>query len=340
MKRPKLRMLAIPVLAGLALTACTASPSPSGDPSSPAGSSSPGGGSGTEKPVIGISVKTITNDPFQAAWVKAAQEKVEALGGEAQVLTAGGQTAIANQVSQLNDLVAKQVDGIIVSPLDGSAVVPALKNAKEAGVPVIIVDQPIAAGNDDLYETLIATDNVEAGKQLASYLVSNIGKPNPKVAIIEGAPGSVAGDDRKKGFLEGLQAGGVTPVASASGEWSNDKALTAMENILTAHGDLDAVLSASDVMVDGILQALAGGGRTDVKVLAIDGSKRGVQGVIDGELMADNTQNPIRMGELAAENLIGIAKGEVKSGSLPKYVDSGTQTVTSENAQEALKTAF
>lgn len=328
MKHIKFGLLAFPVALSLAMAGCSTSSVPSA------------GAASTGKPVIGISVKTITNDPFQAAWVKAAEAKVKELGGEAQVLTAGGQTAIANQVSQLNDLVAKKVSGIIVSPLDGSAIVPALKNAKDANVPVIIVDQPIAAGNDQLYETLIATDNVAAGTALATYLVQNIGKPDPKVAIIEGAPGSVAGDDRKAGFLAGLQTGKVTPVASASGEWSNDKALAAMENILTAQSDLDAVLSASDVMVDGILQALAGAGRTNVKVFAIDGSTRGIQGVLDGELMADNTQDPIHMGELAAENLIGIAKGEIKAGSLPKYVDSGTATITIKNAEEALKKAF
>lgn len=325
---------------GLTLTGCSPGQSDTSAPATAESGTTTADGSSGEGPVIGISAKTITNDPFQAAWVEAAAAAVEDLGGEAQVLTAGGQTAIANQVSQLNDLVAKNVDGIIVSPLDGSAVVPALMNAADAGIPVIIVDQPIADGNEELYETLIATDNVEAGRQLGTYLVENIGTSDPKVAIIEGAPGSVAGDDRKTGFLEGLASGGVTPVASASGEWSNDKALTAMENILTAHAELDAVLSASDVMVDGILQALAGADRTNVKVLAIDGSERGIQGVLDGELMADNTQDPIRMGELAAENIIGLANGEIESGSLEKYVDSGTTTVTIETAEEAMEKAF
>ena len=79
-------------------------------------------------------------------------------------------------------------------------------------------------------------------------------------------------------------------MASASGEWANDKALAAMENILTAHPDLNAVLSASDVMVDGILQALAGAKKTGTSVLAIDGSKVGIQGVIDGQ--APGRQHP------------------------------------------------
>ena len=293
-----------------------------------------------EGPVIGLSVKTITNDPFQAAWVQAATDKVEELGGSVQLLVAGGQTAVASQSSQLEDLVTQQVDGIIVSPLDGSAVLPALQKAKDAGVPVILVDQPIAADNEELYEVLIATDNVNAGRELATYLVTAMPDPELKVAIIEGAPGSVAGDDRLTGFAEGLASGGITPVASATGEWDNAKALAAMENILTANPDLQAVLSASDVMVDGILQALAGAGKTDVAVLAIDGSTVGIQGVLDGKLLADNTQDPMAMGSMAAEFAVGIANGEIEPGSLEKYIDSGTTTVTIDNAEEAMERAF
>ena len=300
----------------------------------------PAGAVAQDGPVIGLSVKTITNDPFQAAWVQAATEKVEELGGTVQLLVAGGQTAVASQSSQLEDLVTQQVDGIIVSPLDGSAVLPALQKAKDAGVPVILVDQPIAAGNEELYETLIATDNVNAGRQLATYLVTAMPDPELKVAIIEGAPGSVAGDDRLTGFMEGLASGGIEPVASATGEWDNAKALAAMENILTANPDLQAVLSASDVMVDGILQALAGAGKTDVAVLAIDGSTVGIQGVLDGKLLADNTQDPMAMGSMAAEFAVGIANGEIEAGSLEKYIDSGTTTVTIENAEEAMEKAF
>lgn len=300
----------------------------------------PAGAVAQDGPVIGLSVKTITNDPFQAAWVQAATDKVEELGGTVQLLVAGGQTAVASQSSQLEDLVTQQVDGIIVSPLDGSAVLPALQKAKDAGVPVILVDQPIAAGNEELYETLIATDNVNAGRQLATYLVTAMPDPELKVAIIEGAPGSVAGDDRLTGFMEGLASGGIEPVASATGEWDNAKALAAMENILTANPDLQAVLSASDVMVDGILQALAGAGKTDVAVLAIDGSTVGIQGVLDGKLLADNTQDPMAMGSMAAEFAVGIANGEIEPGSLEKYIDSGTTTVTIENAEEAMEKAF
>jgi ribose transport system substrate-binding protein len=331
-------------LAGCGSSGASATPAaPSASPAA-AASASPAAAASASAPasalVIGISVKTITNDPFQTAWVNAATSKIEALGGTVRLLVAGGETAVATQASQLNDLITQQVNGLIVNPIDGAAVVPVLQKAIAANIPVVTVDSPVAPGNDSLFETFIATDNVKAGTDLATYLVANIGKPDPKVAIIQGAPGSLAGDDRNKGFLAGLATKNVTPVASASGQWDNAKALTAMENILTAHPDLDAVLSASDVMVDGILQALAGAGKTTVKVLAIDGSKVGIQGVIDGKLMADNTQDPMQMGTLAAQDIFGLANGTIARGSLPKYIDSGTQTVTKENAQQALAKAF
>jgi ABC-type sugar transport system substrate-binding protein len=77
-----------------------------------------------------------------------------------------------------------------------------------------------------------------------------------------------------------------------------------------------------------------------VKILAIDGSKVGVQGVMDGWIMADNTQDPMAMGSMAAEYAMQMAAGEIASGSLEKYIDSGTVTVTTENAEEAMAKAF
>jgi ribose transport system substrate-binding protein len=122
--------------------------------------------------------------------------------------------------------------------------------------------------------------------------------------------------------------------------WDNATALAAMETILQANPDLQAVLSASDVMVDGIRQALAGAGKTDVKILAIDGSTVGIQGVMDGWIMADNTQDPMAMGSMAADYAMQMAAGTLEPGSLEKYIDSGTVTVTTENAEEAMAKAF
>lgn len=323
--------LATLAVAGLALAGCAG------------GSTGGGGGEGggdAAGPVVGISVKTITNDPFQQAWVDAATESVEAAGGKAVLLTAGGQTAVANQVSQVNDLIAQQVDALIVNPIDGQAIVPALQRAQSSDIPVVIVDSAVAEGNEDLYETFIATDNVLAGEQAAEFLTEGL-DADAEVAIVEGAAGSLPGDQRKEGFLKGLDAEGIEPVASAAGDWASDKALTVTENILTANPNVTAILTAGGPMVDGIIQALANANKSDsVKVVTIDGSSQSIQQVIDGQIFALNTQDPVKMGSLAGENAVGLADGEIEKGSLEKYVDSGTLTVSIDNAEDQLADAF
>jgi ABC-type sugar transport system substrate-binding protein len=293
---------------------------------------------GSAKPVIGISVKTITNDTFQEAWVHAAEAEIKKEGGTSVLLTAGGQTAVANQVSQVNDLVSRHVKALIVDPIDGQAIVPALKRAKAANIPVVIVDSAVATGNEALYQTYIATDNVAAAKQSAEFLVKALNDPSAQVAVIEGAAGSVPGDQRRDGFLAGLKEGGITPVASAAGDWASDKALTATENILTAHPKVTAILTAGGPMVDGIVQAVAG--KPNIKVITIDGSKESIQYIIDGKVFALNTQDPVQMGKLGAQDAVGLAKGSIKPGSLNKYIDSGTKTISTDNAKAALANAF
>jgi ABC-type sugar transport system substrate-binding protein len=290
-------------------------------------------------PVIGISVKTLTNDPFQAAWVASAQKELAKLGAKADLLTAGGETATAKQVSQIENMITAHVNGLIIDPIDGSAVVPALVKAKAAKIPVVVVDSAVAAGHESLYQTFIATDNVQAAYEAATYLAGRLGATG-KVAIIEGAAGSIPGEQRTQGFEQGLKAKGLKPVAEAAGNWDDSTAFKVMQNILTAQPDLNGALVASDVMIDGVLQALTDAHKTGVSVAAIDGSKVGIQAVISGKLAADNTQNPNQMGTLGAKDIVGMVHGTIKLNSLPKFINSGTVTVTKANAQAALALAF
>jgi len=153
---------------------------------------------------IAFSLKTITNDDFQKAIADSIQAAVEGSGNTFELVTAGDQTNVANQVKQLEDLIAKKVDAIILSPMDANAVIPALKKAKEAKIPVILVDQTIAAGNEDLYVTYIGTDNFNAGKEAGKKVAEWLGNAG-NVMIVRGANGSSAGDQRVDGFKAGIE---------------------------------------------------------------------------------------------------------------------------------------
>lgn len=278
-------------------------------------------------PEIAFSLKTITNDAFQKAIADSVEAAAKAAGAKFTLVTAGQQTAVSTQVSQVEDLIAKGIDGIVLSPMDSKAVIPVLKKAKDAGIPVVLVDQTIEDGNEDLYISYIGTDNFNAGKVAGETLAAALGG-NGNVLIVRGASGSSAGDDRVDGFKAGIAGSNLRVVGEQPGNWANDKAMQATENMLQANSDVQGLFTASDVMLNGILTALENAGKTDVKILSVDGSDDVKEMIKDGEVYGSMAQFPDVMGSKAIELLMGAINGTLDLNSVPKYIDSGTVCIT------------
>jgi len=172
------------------------------------------------KGTVALSLKTITNDDFQKALADAVKAQVESSGYTFLLVTAGEQTAVSTQVNQVEDLIAKKVTGIILNPMDGNAVVPVLGKAHDAGIPVVIVDSPVAKGHEGLYITFVGTDNFNAGVQAGKQMVQSLGNKG-QVLVVRGANGSLAGDNRVDGFKKGLEGSGVTIAGEQPGDWTN-----------------------------------------------------------------------------------------------------------------------
>ena len=288
---------------------------------------------------IGFSVKTLTNEPSQAFIADMIQTKVEEAGCEFVLATTDSAEDVAQQVSQIEDMLVSGIDALIVNPLDSNAIIPALERCKEENVPVIMVDSGPAEGTDEsLYVTYIGTDNyagsVTAGEKMAEELGGE-----GKVVIVRGVSGNTAGEARANGFKAGLEGTNVEVVAEQPGNWSNDDALQAMENMLIANPDIDGVYSCSDVMLDGILEAIDSAGADGILIYSFDGLTNGCQLVLDGRVQATMQQYPSVMGELAVEYLLQILNGEKTADDFEKFVDSGVAYVTQENAEEALQNA-
>lgn len=291
-----------------------------------------------KKPRVAVVVKTLTGDIFQLKMAEAARDRAIELGAEAEIYQAGGHTAVQKMVQIIEDVVVKGVDIIVISPLDAKSVVPAFQMAKEEGVIVICMDQ--AAEGDD-YVTYIATDNYAAagiGAEFAKKILDGKGK----VMIIEGAPGSSTAVARRDGFGDNVVKGSeIEVVASQSGYWQNDKAMEATQNVLQANPDVDLIFCSSDVMVGGVVEAVKLAGKEGkIKIISFDGSSFGINLVKDGRITADVGQFPVRIGQMSVEKGIDIFNGTIKASDLPKFIDSGTQLITSENAEKALKDAF
>lgn len=289
-------------------------------------------------PKVAVVVKTLTGDVFQVKMAEAARDEAKKLGGQAEIYQAGGQTAVAQMVSIIEDLIQKKTDIIIISPLDRKAVVPAFEEAKKAGVIVVLMDQG-AEGSD--YATLVATDNYKAGVIAADYVKTTLsGKGN--VLVVEGAPGSEAGDRRRDGFKENVvKDSEIKIVGSQSGMWTTEGAMKATENMLQAHPDADLIYSCSDVMLAGVMEAIKAAGKEGkVKVMSFDGSSVGIQFIKDGKVIGSMAQYPVRQGTLAADFGMGLWHGTIDAKALPKYIDTGTGLITKDNADEALKESF
>lgn len=280
---------------------------------------------------IAFSLKTVTNDAFQAGIADAIEKNVTDAGHKFTLVTAGDETAVSTQVTQIEDLIVKGVDALIVNPMDANAVIPALQKAKDAGIPVVLVDSTIAEGNEALYVTYVGTDNFNAAKIGAEKLTEVLGNEG-KVVIVRGANGNSVGDARVDGFKAGL-GDGIEIVGEQPGDWSNDVAKQVTENMLQANPEVDGLFTASDVMLDGILQAMDDAKREGIQIMSFDGSDDGKALIEEGLVLGTMAQFPDEMGKIAVDTLLGVLDGSVDAASVEKYIDSGTECITAENLE-------
>lgn len=278
---------------------------------------------------VAFSLKTVTNDAFQQAIADAVQAECEAKGMNFTLVTAGDETAVATQVTQIEDQITKGVDALIVNPMDANAVIPALEKAKEAGIPVILVDSTIEAGHEDLYVTYIGTDNYAAAEQGAQVLSEALGGTG-EVLLVRGANGNSVGNARADGFTAGL-ADGITLVGEQPGDWSNDVAKQVTENMLQANPNVTGIMSCSDVMVDGILQAIEDCGMSgnNIQIMSFDGDS--IELIEEGLVLGTMAQFPAVMGAEAVDTIYSILNGDATADSFDKYIDSGTACFTIDN---------
>lgn len=288
---------------------------------------------------IGIIVRTMVNDPFQVAMADAAAAKAKEFGLEPIVLTAMGHGDIQEQQNIVEDLVQQKVAGILLAPLDTQALKAAMEGAAAAGIPIVLFDSnPI---EDAPFITAIGTDNVAASSIAADYLINKFdGKA--KVAQLEGEPGAQNAAFRVKGFQDRLkEAPGMELVASQTGHWTTAGAMAAMENIIQAHPDLDAVFASSDMMGVGAVEALRAVDKLGhVTLVTFDGIPEGIDLILQGVSDGDVAQFPTRMGEMGVIVLAQILSGEKTAEDFPQYIDSGAQLITAETAETFLRDTF
>jgi len=207
------------------------------------------------------------------AIIKNAEDEAKAQGVKYVVTTAADPN---KQTNDIEDLISKKVDAIVMLPVESEAMTPVAKKIKDAGIPLIIVDREITS---DDFTALVKGDNEGIGRNAGKYLAEKLGGKGNIVEII-GVPASVT-TLRSNGFREAIKGfPDMKIIASQAGDFQKEKSLTVMQNILQSNPKIDAVYVQDDEMALGVLQAINEAKRTDIKIVTGTGGNKDVYKLI------------------------------------------------------------
>lgn len=236
-----------------------------------------------------------------------------------------------DQIKVVEDFTTQKVDGIVLAPLDDSALRTPVDEAQKAGIPVVIIDSGL---KDIETVSFVATDNFEAGKRGGMHMAELLGKDAPKnVIVLRYQAGSASTTERENGFLEGLKSAANITVISENqfAGATTESAQKASENLLASFKQFDGVLCPNESSTFGMLRALQDAGLAGkVKFVGFDASTKLVEALNAGQIDALMVQNPRKMGY---EGVMAMAK-HLKKAAVEKRIDTGAEVVTKANMSD------
>jgi ribose transport system substrate-binding protein len=268
----------------------------------------------TGKPTIALVLKTL-NHPYFVDMRRGAQEAADRLGVTLQVQAAEREIDVEKQMQIVENVIQTGVQALCITPSGSREIVPALVKARDAKVPIVVVDTRVdtaaAADAGVTTATFVGSDNYEGGKLAGDYLVQAT-KGKARVAVLEGIPGHETGDSRLRGFSDALKAApGMTIVASQPANWERDQGFSVFQNMLQAHPEIDTVFACSDLMALGAVEAIAAAGKTGrIRVVGFDALEDAKAAIASGAMEASVAQFPFEMGRVAVESAVKVLAGE------------------------------
>lgn len=268
---------------------------------------------------VGIAMYTLSA-PYFAAQEQAASKKAKDLGCE--VTTSDAQNDMLKQISDVEDMVAHGVNVLILNPRDPKGLIPAANAATAAGVKVVAMDSTLDPSANFITE--VQSSNQQNGELVGEWLAKKMSGKPMKIALLSGQQGNLAGLERRQGVFRGIteqqlrQANtiGVEVVGQGWGSWAQEDGQKAMEDLLTAHKDINVVLGENDSMVLGARLALQAAGRLDqvLLVAAADGQKEALKMIKDGQYGATGLNDPAIVANTAVEIGVKALNGKLDPG--------------------------
>jgi ribose transport system substrate-binding protein len=246
------------------------------------------------------------NNPWRIAETNSMRDEAKKRGDKFELVVTNAQGQTSKQVSDVEDLIAQRVDAIFLAPREFEGLSSALRRAKEAKIPVFLIDREAAGKAGEDYVSFLGSNFVEQGKRAGDWLVK---QTNGKAGIVEltGTAGSSVARDRSQGFRDATKnSPDMKILASQTGNFSRAEGQKVMENIIQAHGkEITAVYAHNDEMALGAIQALKAANMNpgkDVLIVSVDGEKAALEAIMRGEMNITVESNP-RFGVLAFDTL-------------------------------------
>lgn len=217
------------------------------------------------------------------------------------------------QIAAVRSFINQGVDAIVIAPIVVDGWDDVLKEAKDAGIPVILEDRTVSA-SEDLYATWVGLDFEQEGRTAGEWVVENFGESGANLVVLEGTTGSSAALDRATGFNDAISGSdAITVLDSQTGNFTRADGKTVMEGFLQKYGsDINVLFAHNDDMGLGALDAIKAAGLTpgvDIQIVTIDAVKDGMTALAEGEFNFIVECNPI-LGEQVADLVKKVLAGE------------------------------
>jgi len=337
MKTSKVALVLMVLAMIITLVGCAPAPAPApaaAPTTAPAQAAAPAKAMKTYKDLTVGYAQLGSESEWRNANTASIKETAEQLG--VKLIFSDAQQKQENQIAAIRSFIQQKVDVIGLPPVVTTGWETVLKEAKDAGIPVILVDRR-ADVPEDMYVSYIGSDFVEEGRNAGRTMAKIV---NEKANIVElvGTVGSAPATDRQKGFQEIIKdMPGMKMLDSQSGDFTRDGGKKVMEAFLKKYGkEITAVYAHNDDMAIGAIQAIEEAGMkpgTDIKIVSVDAVRGAFEAMIAGKLNATIECNPL-LGPQFYEMALKAVNGE----TLPKWVPSKEGIYLPDNAKEILPT--
>ncbi|GHH27437.1 ABC transporter substrate-binding protein [Streptomyces lanatus] len=285
---------------------------------------------------VGFSQSEKEANPFRIAETRSIRDEAKKRG--VKLLTANAQSQFSKQISDVQDLLAKGADLLVIAPLNSDGWDPVLQAAAAKKVPIVTIDRKINATACKDYVSFIASDFVEQGRRAADQMIEATGGKG-EVAILLGSAGNNVTTERTKGFKERIaeKAPELKVVFEQTGDFAREKGQQVTEQLIQSKPGIKGIYAENDEMGLGAVAALKGAGKKagDVKIVTVDGTRNAVQGIVDGWISGVIESNP-RFGPLAFQTLETFTKGE----EVPQDVIIQDSAYAADNAKSEISKAY